>query len=260
MVIFFENSEISNFADHDAVNLEDIYQTTVRKNSWWKKNLIRREPNTVFKTIISTPEELSINTINKYLELKARIDLMRPLPNFTIEISMVKSALRYEKIIPFYYCNIRIGRMHFPSTGYGSGYCGASRKSGATCKPDWIIPMRRDWVNLCWAYKVIIPNYGSPENENWGLAKFEIQNWKKILMISKPLLPTGRRSHIYDDLQPLKDLHRHQSKNKSAFEAAYLIDDKRLRNSCHEQSRFGFNHILVPASKCLSGSGFTPVR
>lgn len=73
VVIFFENSEISNFADHDAVNLEDIYQTTVAEKFVVEKNLIRRELTKYgIQTIISTPEELSINTINKYLELKAR--------------------------------------------------------------------------------------------------------------------------------------------------------------------------------------------
>lgn len=73
VVIFFENSEITDYAKSDAGNLEDVYLTTVAQKFAVEKKLIRQELTKYgIQTIISTPEELSINTINKYLELKSR--------------------------------------------------------------------------------------------------------------------------------------------------------------------------------------------
>jgi uncharacterized protein (DUF58 family) len=73
VVIFFENSEITDYAKSDTGNLEDVYLTTVAQKFAVEKKLIRQELTKYgIQTIISTPEELSINTINKYLELKSR--------------------------------------------------------------------------------------------------------------------------------------------------------------------------------------------
>ena len=73
VVIFFENSEITTYAKEDAHNLEDVYLTTIAQKFAVEKSLIRKELTKYgIQTIISTPEDLSINTINKYLELKSR--------------------------------------------------------------------------------------------------------------------------------------------------------------------------------------------
>ncbi len=73
VVIFFENAEITNYAKQDADTLEEVYLTTIARKFAVEKNLIRHELTKYgIQTIISTPEELSINTINKYLEVKAR--------------------------------------------------------------------------------------------------------------------------------------------------------------------------------------------
>lgn len=73
VVIFFENSEITNYAKEAVDNLEDVYLTTVAQKFAVEKNLIRKELTKYgIQTIVSTPEDLSINTINKYLELKSR--------------------------------------------------------------------------------------------------------------------------------------------------------------------------------------------
>ncbi len=73
VVIFFENDEITGYAKNDAENLEDIYLTTIAQKFAVEKNLIRQELIKYgIQTIISKPEDLSINTINKYLELKSR--------------------------------------------------------------------------------------------------------------------------------------------------------------------------------------------
>lgn len=73
VVIFFENSEITSYAKSDAGNLEEVYLTTVAQKFSVEKNLIRQELTKYgIQTIISKPEDLSINTINKYLEIKSR--------------------------------------------------------------------------------------------------------------------------------------------------------------------------------------------
>jgi uncharacterized protein (DUF58 family) len=73
VVIFFENEEISEYATTNASNLEEVYLTTVAHKFAVEKNQIRQElAKYGIQTIISPPKELSINTINKYLEIKSR--------------------------------------------------------------------------------------------------------------------------------------------------------------------------------------------
>lgn len=73
VVIFFENSEISHYAREDAHSLEEVYLTTVADKFAVEKKQIQKELTKYgIQTIVSRPEELSINTINKYLELKSR--------------------------------------------------------------------------------------------------------------------------------------------------------------------------------------------
>ncbi len=73
VTILFENSEISDLADKKARTLEDIYENTIAEKFIYEQQLIATELNTIgIQTIVSKPEELSINTINKYLELKSK--------------------------------------------------------------------------------------------------------------------------------------------------------------------------------------------
>lgn len=73
VVIFFENDEISDYGMEEAHSVEEIYYTTIARSFAAEKMLIRRELiKHGIQTIISKPEDLSVNTINKYLELKAR--------------------------------------------------------------------------------------------------------------------------------------------------------------------------------------------
>lgn len=73
VVIFFENDEIVQYARSESSKLEDVYLTTIAQKFAVEKNLIRQELIKYgIQTIISTPAELSVNTTNKYLELKAR--------------------------------------------------------------------------------------------------------------------------------------------------------------------------------------------
>lgn len=73
MVVFFENSELEAHAESETEDLFDIYSTTVAsKFIIEKKMMLKRLNQYGIQTILTKPEDLSINTVNKYLEFKAR--------------------------------------------------------------------------------------------------------------------------------------------------------------------------------------------
>ena len=73
LVIFFENTELTKLSVAHANNVEDIYVKTVADKLTFEKRLVVKE---LLKygilSVISSPEKLTVNTINKYLELKAK--------------------------------------------------------------------------------------------------------------------------------------------------------------------------------------------
>ena len=73
VVIFFENTELLEFADKKAENTQQIFeQTTAEKFIYEKKLIVNELRKYGIQTILTKPENLTINTINKYLEIKAR--------------------------------------------------------------------------------------------------------------------------------------------------------------------------------------------
>ena len=73
VVIFFENSELQELLKSDPETVEEIYTKTVAEKFMFEKRLIVKTLNRYgIQTILTPPEDLSVNTINKYLELKAR--------------------------------------------------------------------------------------------------------------------------------------------------------------------------------------------
>lgn len=73
IVIFFINTELFSLIDKPAKNVEEIYQKTIAEKFAFEKRLIVKElARYSIQSILTTPQNLSVNTINKYLELKAR--------------------------------------------------------------------------------------------------------------------------------------------------------------------------------------------
>jgi uncharacterized protein (DUF58 family) len=73
VVVFFENEEIRDFGQQAAANSEEIFLTTfAAKFTLDKKQIMQELTKYGIQTIVTTPRELTINTINKYLELKSR--------------------------------------------------------------------------------------------------------------------------------------------------------------------------------------------
>ncbi|MGZ5243783.1 MAG: DUF58 domain-containing protein [Bacteroidia bacterium] len=73
VVIFFENTELKALTEREVFSTEDIYVKTVAEGFAMEKKQIVKELNkNGIHAILSAPQNLSVNTINKYLELKAR--------------------------------------------------------------------------------------------------------------------------------------------------------------------------------------------
>lgn len=73
VTIFFENTEISNAAEMECENVGDIYlKTFAKKFTDEKKMMVMELRKHGIQSILSKPENLSVNSINKYLELKSR--------------------------------------------------------------------------------------------------------------------------------------------------------------------------------------------
>lgn len=73
VVIFFENTEMKDLIEKKSTNLESIYYKAVaEKFSYEKKLIVKELRKNGIQALLTTPEKLTVNTINKYLELKAR--------------------------------------------------------------------------------------------------------------------------------------------------------------------------------------------
>jgi len=73
VVIFFENTELQKLTQKSAVNTFEIFEKTIAEKFIYEKKLIVNElQKHGIQSILTAPEHLTINTINKYLEIKAR--------------------------------------------------------------------------------------------------------------------------------------------------------------------------------------------
>lgn len=73
VVIFFENTEIHSLAQEDVRKTADIYrQTVARQFLHEKKEMVYKLRQYGIQGILTKPQDLTLNTINKYLELKSR--------------------------------------------------------------------------------------------------------------------------------------------------------------------------------------------
>ncbi|MBO9633605.1 MAG: DUF58 domain-containing protein [Chitinophagaceae bacterium] len=73
LVVFFENTELKQLTETKVSNIEDLYMRTIAERIGHEKRLIVKElQQHGITTILTTPQNLTIETVNKYLELKAR--------------------------------------------------------------------------------------------------------------------------------------------------------------------------------------------
>ena len=73
LVVFFEDSELKEYINRNPVNTEEYYRHVIAEKFTYEKRLIvtTLKQNGIY-SVLTTPENLSIDVINKYLEMKSR--------------------------------------------------------------------------------------------------------------------------------------------------------------------------------------------
>ncbi len=73
IVIFFDNTELNKIIYKSSVNIQEVYDKVIAEKFAFEKKLIVSElEKHGIQTILTQPENLTINSINKYIELKAK--------------------------------------------------------------------------------------------------------------------------------------------------------------------------------------------
>jgi uncharacterized protein (DUF58 family) len=73
LVVFFENTELRAFLDTPATTTEEVYnQTIAEKFAQEKRQIVLELQRYGIYSLLTAPKDLTVNTINKYLEFKAR--------------------------------------------------------------------------------------------------------------------------------------------------------------------------------------------
>ncbi|MGC6431351.1 MAG: DUF58 domain-containing protein [Jejuia sp.] len=73
VVIFFKNTEIDKLVNSKAETVQEVYDKVIAEKFDFEKRLIVSELKKFgIYSILTTPENLTIDTINKYLEIKSR--------------------------------------------------------------------------------------------------------------------------------------------------------------------------------------------
>ena len=73
LVVFFENTELRQFINKDAADIETIYTKTIaEKFAFEKRQIVKEMQQYGILSILTAPKNVTVNALNKYLELKAR--------------------------------------------------------------------------------------------------------------------------------------------------------------------------------------------
>ncbi|WP_028872561.1 DUF58 domain-containing protein [Psychroserpens burtonensis] len=73
VVIFFKNTELNTIITEKAVTVQQAYDKVIAEKFAFEKRLIVNELQKYgIQSILTSPQDLTIDTINKYLEIKAR--------------------------------------------------------------------------------------------------------------------------------------------------------------------------------------------
>ncbi|WP_410478424.1 DUF58 domain-containing protein [Pedobacter nyackensis] len=73
LVVFFENTELKAITEKPVQDVEDIYiQTIATKFAYEKKLMVRELAKHGILSILTPPDKLTINVVNRYLALKAQ--------------------------------------------------------------------------------------------------------------------------------------------------------------------------------------------
>lgn len=73
VIVFFENTELTSLLESSPKNTEEIFIKSLGENfAFEKQQIVRELERHGIISILSPPKQLTVNTINKYLEIKSR--------------------------------------------------------------------------------------------------------------------------------------------------------------------------------------------
>ncbi|WP_408046727.1 DUF58 domain-containing protein [Tenacibaculum crassostreae] len=73
VTVFFENTELDTLIAENAEDLQSVYHKTIAEKYAYEKRLMIKElEKNALHAILTKPQHLSVNVINKYLEFKAK--------------------------------------------------------------------------------------------------------------------------------------------------------------------------------------------
>lgn len=73
VIVMFENAELSDYVNSNSQDIDTIYSKTIAEKLLFdKKQVVAQLKQYGIQVIYTTPKNLSINVVNKYLELKSR--------------------------------------------------------------------------------------------------------------------------------------------------------------------------------------------
>lgn len=73
VVVFFQNTELDEIVTKKSQNIQEVYDKVIAEKFVFEKKLIVNELKKYgIYTVLTQPENLTLDTINKYLEIKAR--------------------------------------------------------------------------------------------------------------------------------------------------------------------------------------------
>jgi uncharacterized protein (DUF58 family) len=76
LVVFFENTSLQALAAGEATNIEGLYEKVIAEKFILEKKLIIKELQRYgIAALLTAPEKLSVDVINKYLQIKARREI-----------------------------------------------------------------------------------------------------------------------------------------------------------------------------------------
>jgi uncharacterized protein (DUF58 family) len=73
VVVFFQNTELNEITNRKATTIQEVYDKVIAEKFIFEKKLIVNELKKYgIHSVLTQPESLTLDTINKYLEIKAR--------------------------------------------------------------------------------------------------------------------------------------------------------------------------------------------
>ena len=96
MVVFFENTELRQLIESETADVESVYVKTIGEKFAFEKKLIVKELQQYgILAILTSPKYVTVNTVNKYLELKAKHAIWQGLIFPIFNERGIKEYLRY---------------------------------------------------------------------------------------------------------------------------------------------------------------------